>query len=152
MPTNLYGIGDNYHAENSHVIPGLINRFHIAKINNSPSVNIWGTGLPKREFLFVEDMAEASYHIMNLDIEKYHHCIKPSSHINVGSGEEISIRDLALNIRNVVGFKGEIKFDASKPDGTPRKLIDSSRLKSLGWTSKVSLENGLINTYNDYLK
>lgn len=152
MPTNLYGIGDNYHAENSHVIPGLINRFHIAKINNSPSVNIWGTGLPKREFLFVEDMAEASYHIMNLDIEKYHYCIKPSSHINVGSGEEISIRDLALNIRNVVGFKGEIKFDASKPDGTPRKLIDSSRLKSLGWTSKVSLENGLINTYNDYLK
>ncbi len=152
MPTNLYGIGDNYHADNSHVIPGLINRFHLAKFNKSPSVSIWGSGKPKREFLFVDDMANACIHIMNLKRDKYNFCIKPSSHINIGSGEEITIKELALNIKSVVGFKGKIKFDLSKPDGNPRKLIDSQRLTSLGWYPKVSLKEGLKKTYDDYLK
>jgi GDP-L-fucose synthase len=152
MPTNLYGIGDNYHAENSHVIPGLINRFHHAKINNELSVSIWGSGTPKREFLFVGDMANACIHIMNFDRDKYHSCIKPNSHINIGSGEEITIKELALNIKNVVGYKGKINFDTSKPDGSPRKLIDSHRLNKLGWQPEVNLKVGLIKTYEDYLK
>mgnify|MGYP006097859755 CR=1 FL=1 len=152
MPTNLYGAGDNYHAENSHVIPGLINRFHHAKINNELSVSIWGSGTPKREFLFVGDMANACIHIMNFDRDKYHSCIKPNSHINIGSGEEITIKELALNIKNVVGYKGKINFDTSKPDGSPRKLIDSHRLNKLGWQPEVNLKVGLIKTYEDYLK
>ena len=152
MPTNLYGLGDNYHPDNSHVIPGLINRFHEAKIKNYSSVNIWGSGTPKREFLFVEDMAEASIYIMNIDINTYKSCIKPSSHINIGSGEEINIKELAVIIKDVVGYKGDIKFDNSKPDGTPRKLLDNSKINHLGWHAKVNLKDGLIKTYKDYLK
>ncbi len=152
MPTNLYGMGDNYHPENSHVIPGLINRFHEAKINKLSSVSIWGTGNPKREFLFVEDMADASIYIMNLDKDIYHSCIKPSSHINIGSGDEITINQLALIIKDVVGYTGNINFDNSKPDGSPRKLIDSEKINTLGWHAKVNLKDGLIRTYKEYLK
>jgi len=152
MPTNLYGIGDNYHPENSHVIPGLINRLHQAKINNSPSVYIWGSGTPRREFLYVEDMAEASIYVMNANHKVYYSSIEPLGHINIGSGEEISIKELAIKIKNVVRYNGEIKFDPTKPDGTPRKLLDTSRLNTLGWNSKVNLENGLLKTYKDFLK
>lgn len=152
MPTNLYGIGDNYHPENSHVIPGLINRIHQAKINNSPSVYIWGSGTPRREFLYVEDMAEASIYVMNVNHKVYYSSIEPLGHINIGSGEEISIKELAIKIKNVVQYNGEIKFDPTKPDGTPRKLLDTSRLNTLGWNSKVNLENGLLKTYKDFLK
>lgn len=152
MPTNLYGLGDNYHPDNSHVIPGLINRFHEAKIKNYSSVSIWGSGTPKREFLFVEDMAEASIYIMNIDINTYQSCIRPSSHINIGSGEEINIKELSIIIKDIVGYKGDMKFDNSKPDGTPRKLLDNSKINHLGWHAKVNLKDGLIKTYKDYLK
>jgi GDP-L-fucose synthase len=152
MPTNLYGVGDNYHPDNSHVIPGLIYRLHQAKLNNFSSVYIWGSGNPRREFLYVEDMADASIYVMNADRKVYYSLIEPLGHINIGSGEEISIKDLAIKIKNVVGYKGEIKFDPTKPDGTQRKLIDSSRVSALGWNSKVSLENGLIKTYKEFLK
>lgn len=153
MPTNLYGPGDNYHPENSHVIPGLIYRFHDAKRNNSEVVNIWGTGTPKREFLYVDDLAKASICVMNLDKKIYNQHISPmSSHINVGSGKDISINDLANLIREVVGFKGRIEFDKSKPDGVQRKLIDSSLMEIFGFTANTNLKDGLALSYRDFLK
>ncbi len=152
MPTNLYGPGDNYHSENSHVIPALIRRFHEAKVNSSSSVVIWGTGTPKREFLYVDDMAAASVYIMNLDETVYKSNTKPlSSHINVGFGDDITIRELAKLIAKTVGYQGEIIFDTTKPDGTPRKLMDSSRLKAVGWSPKVEFKHGLILAYQDFL-
>jgi len=152
MPTNLYGPGDNYHPENSHVIPALIRRFHEAKVNNTLSVKIWGTGTPKREFLYVDDMAAASIHVMNLDKDAYQAETQPMlSHINVGCGTDITIRELAETISKVIGYQRKIEFDSTKPDGTPRKLMDSSRLNKLGWQPKIELEQGLILAYKDYL-
>jgi GDP-L-fucose synthase len=152
MPTNLYGPGDNYHPENSHVIPALIRRFHEAKINNAPSVAIWGTGKPMREFLYVDDMAAASVRIMNLPQTTYAQHTQPMlSHINVGYGSDISIAETAQFIAQVVGYISNITFDATKPDGTTRKLIDSSRLNSLGWHAQVSLVQGLAAAYQDFL-
>jgi len=152
MPTNLYGPGDNYHPENSHVIPALIRRFHEAKVKNAPSVAIWGTGTPKREFLFVDDMAAACVHIMNLDKATYEKHTHPMlSHINVGCGEDITIRQVAEVISKVVGYQGEITFDSSKLDGAPRKLMDSRRLNALGWDAKVGLEVGINMAYQDFL-
>lgn len=153
MPTNLYGKGDNYHPENSHVIPAMIRRFHDAKINNAPTVTIWGTGTPYREFLYVDDMAAASVHVMNLDKSIYDEHTEPMlSHINVGVGHDLTIAELAATIGNVIDYKGTIVFDASKPDGSPRKLMNSSRLDSLGWKAKINLEDGLTFAYNDFLK
>ena len=153
MPTNLYGPGDNYHPENSHVIPGMIRRFHEAKVNAKPEVTIWGTGTPRREFLFVDDMAEASVHVMNLAHEAYARHTQPMlSHINVGCGDDMTIADLAREIARVVGFSGTISFDITKPDGTPRKLMDSQRLHDLGWRPKVTLAEGLAKAYRDFLK
>jgi GDP-L-fucose synthase len=152
MPTNLYGPGDNYHPENSHVIPALIRRFHEAKINNAPSVTIWGTGIPKREFLYVDEMARACVHVMHLDKETYDQHTEPMcSHINVGSGTDITIKELAEMIKQTVGFTGSIEFDLSKPDGGPRKLMDSRCLNSLGWAPTVSLKEGLAKAYADFL-
>jgi GDP-L-fucose synthase len=152
MPTNLYGPGDNYHPENSHVIPALIRRFHEAKAGGVPSVAIWGTGTPRREFLYVDDMATASVHVMNLSKAVYDQHTKPMlSHINVGYGDDVSIRELALAVRETVGYGGAIIFDITKPDGTPRKLMDSSRLNALGWKARVSLEAGLKAAYQDFL-
>ena len=153
MPTNLYGPGDNYHPENSHVIPALIYRFHEAKINNLPNVTIWGTGTPKREFLYVDDMAKASIHLMNLDKNIYDkQTSSMCSHINVGSGKDLAIKELAETIKEVVGFKGGINFDLTKPDGIPRKLLNSELIKNLGFKPEISLKNGLIKTYQDYIK
>ena len=153
MPTNLYGPGDNYHPENGHVIPALIRRFHEAKEQCQPTVMIWGSGTPYREFLYVDDLASACVHVMNLDQEDYQQHTQPMlSHINVGSGEEITIRQLADTIARVTNYKGTIAFDNKKPDGTPRKLMDSSRLNNLGWQPTISLEEGLIIAYNDFLK
>jgi GDP-L-fucose synthase len=152
MPTNLYGPGDNYHPENSHVIPALIRRFHEAKVKHAPSVTLWGTGTPRREFLYVDDMAAASVHAMNLDKAIYNQHTAPMlSHINVGCGQDITIRELAETIARVIGYAGDIAFDPSKPDGVPRKLMDSSRLNALGWQAKVSLEDGLAKAYQDFL-
>jgi GDP-L-fucose synthase len=148
MPTNLYGSGDNYHPENSHVIPALIRRIHEAKLAmeansllaSKHSVQIWGTGTPRREFLYVDDMADASIHVMNLDKATYDaHTLPMQSHINVGSGEDITILDLAKTIAKVIGYQGGIEFDTTKPDGTPRKWMDSSRINKLGWHKKVAL-------------
>ena len=153
MPTNLYGSGDNYHAENSHVIPALIRRFHEAKASKAPKVTIWGSGTPRREFLYVDDMAAASVHVMTLPkatIEA--HTTPMQSHINVGYGSEITIADLARTVGQVVGYQGEIDFDASKPDGAPRKLMDSGRLNALGWQATVNLQDGLTLAYQDFLK
>lgn len=153
MPTNLYGPGDNYHPENSHVIPALIRRFHEAKLNNDPTVTIWGTGTPRREFLFVDDMAAASVYVMNLDKSTYDQFTQPMlSHINVGIGHDLSIAELAEIICKVVGYNGGIKFDANKPDGTKRKLMDNSRLSNLGWRAKMNLEEGVAITYQDFLE
>ena len=153
MPTNLYGPGDNYHPKNSHVIPALINRFHEAKIKNLPVVTIWGTGMPKREFLYIDDMARASIYLMNIDKKKYEEQISPiCSHINVGSSTDLTIKELAEIIREVVGFKGKINFDPTKPDGTLRKLIDSERINNLGFKNETSLKDGLIKTYKEYIK
>jgi GDP-L-fucose synthase len=153
MPTNLYGPGDNYHPQNSHVIPALIRRFHEAKINHAPSVTIWGTGTPRREFLYVDDMAAACVHVMNLDKATYdHHAESMLSLINVGCGHDLTIRELAETIARVIGFEGDIAFDASKPDGTPRKLMDSTRLKALGWQAQMGLEAGLKKAYEDFQK
>lgn len=153
MPTNLYGQGDNYHPENSHVIPALIRRFHEAKVNNELTVTIWGTGTPHREFLYVDDMAAASVYVMNLDKSIYDEHTHPMlSHINVGVGHDLTIAELAATIGKVVGFKGTVEFDSSKLDGSPRKLMDSSRLNNLGWKAKINLEDGLTFTYNDFLK
>ena len=151
MPTNLYGPYDNFHSENSHVIPALISRFHNALENNEKNVTIWGSGNPKREFLYVSDMARAAIHVMNCDISSLD--IEPmSSHINIGCGHDISIKDLAKLISEVVNFRGIIKFDISKPDGTPRKLLDISKLKSSGWQPSMSLEEGIQITYQWYKK
>ena len=153
MPTNLYGPGDNYHPENSHVIPALIRRFHEAKVGGAEVVTIWGTGTPMREFLYVDDMAEASVHVMELDHDTYAANTQPMlSHINVGTGVDLTIRELAEAIGRVVGFPGRIEFDASKPDGTPRKLMDVSRLHALGWQAKVGLEEGLAIAYADFVR
>jgi GDP-L-fucose synthase len=151
MPTNLYGPGDNYHPENSHVIPALIRRFHEAKINGAPSVVIWGSGTPRREFLYVDDMARACVHVMNLDKETYGQHTEPMcSHINVGTGTDLTIQELAETIKAVVGYQGEISFDPTKPDGSPRKLMESRRLNSLGWMPEVSLKDGLASAYADF--
>ena len=151
MPTNLYGPGDNYHSENSHVIPALIRRFHEAKNNNAHSVSVWGSGAPRREFLYVDDMASASVFVMNLDRHLYQQQVQPMlSHINVGCGIDLTIKKLAETIASVVGYTGQIEFDASKPDGTPRKLMDSSLLESLGWRAEYSLENGLEKAYAEF--
>lgn len=151
MPTNLYGPGDNYNLENSHVVPALIRRFHEAKINNLPLVIVWGTGKPRREFLYVDDMARASVHIMNLSKVMYDQIIEPMcSHINVGSGAEVSVQELAELIKLVVGYKGKIKFDSSKLDGSPRKLLNCDRLSQLGWKPSVSLMEGLASTYKSF--
>ena len=153
MPTNLYGPGDNYHPENSHVIPALIYRFHKAKINNLPNVTIWGTGTPKREFLYVDDMAKASIHLMNLDKNIYDkQTSSMCSHINVGSGKDLAIKELAEIIKEVLGFKGGINFDPTKPDGISKKLLDSKLINSLGFKPEISLKDGLIKTYQDYIK
>jgi GDP-L-fucose synthase len=153
MPTNLYGPGDNYHPENSHVIPGLIYKFHKAKINNLESVTIWGTGTPKREFLYVDDLAQAAIHIMNVDKKNYNEQItSESSHINVGSGKELSIKELAETIKEVIDFKGRINFDSNKPDGSSRKLLNSERINKLGFNPKTDLKEGLIKTYKEYVK
>ncbi|MBG7620167.1 GDP-L-fucose synthase [Herbaspirillum sp. AP02] len=153
MPTNLYGEGDNYHPDNSHVIPALIRRFHEAKLNQKPEVVVWGSGTPMREFLYVDDMAAACVHVMQLPAEEYQRHTTPMlSHINVGYGSDVSIRELAALVAETVGYTGELKFDASKPDGTPRKLMDSSRLASLGWKAKVDLRQGLNITYREFLK
>lgn len=152
MPTNLYGPGDNYHPENSHVIPALIRRFHAARESDASEVAIWGSGTPMREFLYVDDMAAASVHVMNLSKASYEQHTQPTlSHINVGSGADMTIAELAESVARVTGFTGHIRFDTSKPDGTPRKLMDSSRLHSLGWHAKVDLPNGLALTYQDFL-
>jgi len=152
MPTNLYGPGDNYHPENSHVIPALIRRFHDAKANRLPCVAIWGTGTPRREFLYVDDMAAASVHVMNLPKAIYEQHTQPMlSHINVGCGHDITIGELAQTIARVTGYVGEIAFDPSKPDGSPRKLMDSSRLNTLGWQAQIGLEAGLGKAYEDFL-
>lgn len=148
MPTNLYGPGDNYHAENSHVIPALLRRFHEAVQAGSASVTIWGTGAPMREFLHVDDMAAASVHVMNLDEATWRAHTQPMlSHINVGSGVDCTIRELAETIARVTGFSGDLVWDSSKPDGTPRKLLDVSRLRGLGWQASIGLEDGLRDAY-----
>lgn len=152
MPTNLYGPGDNYHPENSHVIPALIRRFHEAKLSKSSEVVIWGTGNAKREFLYVEDMAAASVYLMNLDSSMYwSHVYPQQSHINVGYGSDVSIADLAKTISKVVGYEGNIIFDVTKPDGAPRKFMDSEVLKNFGWSPKVDLASGLEKAYTDFL-
>jgi len=153
MPTNLYGPGDNYHPENGHVIPALIRRFHEAKKNNDDVVTIWGTGTPYREFLYVDDMAAACIHVMNLNKEIYQKNTSPMlSHINVGTGEDLTIKQLAETICSVIGYEGNIVFDSAMPDGTIRKLMDSARLNALGWQPRISLENGLKRAYKDFLK
>jgi GDP-L-fucose synthase len=153
MPTNLYGPGDNYHPENSHVIPALIRRFHEAKMMQATEVMIWGTGTPKREFLYVDDMAQASVFVMNLDREVYGaNTSSMLSHINVGYGEDVSILQLVHLVKDVVGFNGNITLDSSKPDGTPRKLMDSQRINRMGWKAEVPLKKGLQLTYLDFVK
>lgn len=152
MPTNLYGPGDNFHPENSHVIPALLRRFHEAKINDEKEVTAWGSGKPMREFLYVDDMADASIHVMNLDETAYDENTEPMlSHINVGTGADCTIRELVETVAEIVGFKGRIKFDTSKPDGAPRKLLNVGRLESLGWKYSVSLEKGLVSAYRWFI-
>ena len=151
MPTNLYGPNDNFHKENSHVLPAFIRRFHEAKINDLKNVSIWGTGTPKREFLHVHDMASACVHIMKIPQEKFKEYINPMvSHINVGGNNEVSIKELAELVKSIVGYKGNLLFDHSKPDGVERKFLDSSILSSLGWHYKINLEDGIKQTYEWY--
>ncbi len=153
MPTNLYGPNDNFHLENSHVIPAMLRKFHDAKTTNSASVTLWGTGKAMREFLHVDDMAAACVHVMSLSKERYQSGTKPMlSHLNVGAGEDITIRELAETIRQVVGYQGEIIWDSSKPDGTPRKLMDVGKLKSMGWQPRVALAEGLAGTYRWFVE
>jgi GDP-L-fucose synthase len=153
MPTNLYGLGDNYHPENSHVIPALIRRFHEAKVSNTPEVVIWGTGTPRREFLYVDDMAEASFFVMQLDKKTYDSQTLPmQSHINVGFGSDVTIKELAQAVAKATGYQGKISFDPSKPDGSPRKWMDSGRLNKLGWKPRVDLESGLRAAYSAFVK
>lgn len=152
MPTNLYGPQDNYHPENSHVIPALIRRFHEAKLNRTPEVMIWGSGKPFREFLYVDDMAAASVYVMNLPKDIYSkHTLPMQSHINVGFGSDITIAELAKTVGKVIGYQGQIVFDTSKPDGPPRKLMDSGLLAQLGWNAKTGIEEGLTLAYQDFL-
>lgn len=151
MPTNLYGPGDNYHPVNSHVIPGLIRRFHDAKLQGLPLVTIWGTGTPRREFLFIDDMARACVLVMNTDRDKYQKITESRlSHINIGSGKDVTIKELAEAIGKCVGFGGEINFDKTKPDGAPRKLIDSSKLLKIGWRPQFNLMQGLDVAYQNF--
>jgi GDP-L-fucose synthase len=151
MPTNLYGPGDNYHPENSHVIPALLRRFHESKVAGAERVTVWGTGSPRREFLYVDDMAEACVFVMTLDQAAYRAHTEPMcSHINVGAGYDLTIRELAATVAGVVGYEGQVDFDPAKPDGTPRKLLDSSRLNALGWRAKVTLADGLELAYQDF--
>ena len=153
MPTNLYGPNDNFHPENSHVVPALMQRFHNAMKNNAQNVLVWGTGNAKREFLHVDDMAAACLYVMNASNEKLNEFMTPmNSHINVGTGKDCSIKELALSMARVVGFKGDVIFDSSKPDGTPRKLLNVDRLDKLGWQSSIDLESGLSSTYNWFLE
>jgi GDP-L-fucose synthase len=153
MPTNLYGPGDNYHPENSHVIPGLIRRFHEAKIANASEVMIWGSGTQRREFLFVDDMAAASVFIMQLDKATYNRQTKPmQSHINVGFGSDVTIAELVLAVAAATGYKGNISFDSSKPDGAPRKWMDSSLINKLGFKATIDLTEGLHAAYSDFLE
>ena len=152
MPTNLYGPGDNYHPENSHVVPALIRRFHEAKEKNFSEVVVWGSGTPKREFLYVDDMAEASIFVHTLHKDIFAEQTRPMlSHVNVGTGEDVTIRDLAETVKEVVGFTGNLVFDTSKPDGPPRKLMDVEVLSNLGWTASVGLRDGLRHSYQDFL-
>lgn len=152
MPTNLYGENDNFHPENSHVIPALMRRFHEAKEADDAEVVVWGTGTPMREFLYVDDMAAASVHVMELDRETYQANTQPMlSHINVGTGVDCTIREMAETMAKVVGFEGDVVFDSTKPDGTPRKLMDVSRLSDLGWRYQIDLEAGLTKTYQWFL-
>jgi GDP-L-fucose synthase len=144
MPTNLYGYGDNYDLKNSHVLPALIRKFHEAKVNGTPNVTLWGSGSPKREFLFADDLAEACVHLMQTYASR--------EIVNIGTGEDLSIRELAELIRGIVGFEGEIIWDAAMPDGTPRKLLDVSRIHSLGWKHRISLEDGIRLAYSDFLE
>lgn len=157
MPTNLYGPGDNYHPENSHVIPALIRRFHEAKLANAPSVTVWGSGTPKREFLFSEDMADACAYLMNLPDEKFIPLLGQDRNdglpplMNIGVGHDLTIRELAETVKDVVGFTGALEFDATKPDGTPRKLMDVDRMNAMGWTAKTDMRSGLVLAYRDFL-
>ena len=152
MPTNLYGLGDNYHPENSHVIPALIRRFHEAKVNQAPSVTIWGTGTSRREFLYVDDMAAASVHVMNLPLAIYRKHTQPMlGHINVGCGQDMTILEVAQAVARTVGYTGHLHIDPTKPDGAPRKLMDSTRLNAVGWKAQVGLEAGLKAVYKDFL-
>ena len=152
MPTNLYGPGDNYHPENSHVIPALLRRFHEAKESGADTITIWGTGKALREFLHVDDMARACVHVMNLPKDEYQAVTEPRlSHINVGSGVDCSIAELVSSIAEVTGFTGKIEYDTSKPDGAPRKLMDNSKLKALGWQPQFSLKDGLRDAYQWYV-
>jgi GDP-L-fucose synthase len=153
MPTNLYGINDNFHPENSHVMPALMQRFHQAKINNDDEVVVWGTGNAMREFLYVDDMAQASLFVLELDEQTYKDNTQPMlSHINVGTGRDTTIREMAETMKQVVGYEGKLTFDATKPDGAPRKLIDITRLKRMGWEYSVNLKDGLVDTYKWYLE
>lgn len=158
MPTNLYGPGDNYHAENSHVIPALIRKFHEAKTQNLPEVVVWGSGEPRREFLYSDDMAEASIFVMNLPDNEFSTLLGTNRNdgiaplINVGMGDDITIRELAGLIKDIVGFEGRIAFDSNKPDGTMRKLMDIGRLNSMGWRARTSLQEGLVSAYKDFVK
>ncbi len=151
MPTNLYGPGDNYHPENSHVVPAMLRRFHEAKLADTPSVAVWGTGNPRREFLFVDDMAAACLHVMNMDVATWSAHTDPTQGLlNVGYGRDVSIAELAQAVADAVGYEGAITFDNTRPDGAPRKLIDSSRLQKLGWSPKVALNQGLALAYADF--
>lgn len=152
MPTNLYGPGDNFDLECSHVIPALIRKFHEAKIASQPSVEVWGSGTPRREFLHVDDMADACLYVMGLDADTYQAHTQPMcSHVNVGTGRDISIRELAQTVKAVTGYGGEIRFDPGKPDGAPRKLLDVSRLSGMGWRARVDFSSGLAQTYGWFL-
>ena len=160
MPTNLYGPGDNYHPENSHVIPALIRKFHKAKVANANEVVVWGTGTPKREFLYNEDMADACVYLMNLPDDQYQSLLGSDEFatgkfepplVNIGYGEDITIKELAETVKQVIGYSGNIVFDTTKPDGTMRKLMDITRLRSMGWKANVSLQNGLVKAYDDFL-
>ena len=153
MPTNLYGINDSFHPLNSHVIPSLIRRIHNAQLNHLPEVVIWGTGKVMREFMFVDDMAEASLFVLELDRKLYENSVEPNiSHVNIGTGEEITIRELAETICGIIGFRGNLIFDNTKPDGVKRKLIDNSRLEHMGWTHSTTLKEGIAMTYDWYVK
>ena len=157
MPTNLYGPGDNYHPENSHVIPAMIRRFHEAKVSGAPSVAVWGTGTPKREFLYSEDMADACVYLMNLPDEKFVPLLGQNRNdglpplMNIGVGHDLTIRELAETVKDVVGYHGTIEFDASKPDGTPRKLMDVGRLNAMGWKASTTMQSGLAVAYQDFM-